>query len=143
MRPPKAKKVAKASATSKASTRKLGPKFCYQITDSNEARWQFFEIDPSDMEKVDPNAYAVTIPSKNMVVVERGLADDVRDIALFHEILHTCFSAPGDPEVLRRILGCEADKVDDMEEGFVSFVAPRLYALLVKNGMLKMPVVPR
>lgn len=119
--------------------RKSGPKFLYEIVDSSEARWQIFEIDKEDMAKVDPEAYAVTVASKNMVVVERGISSDVRDISLFHEMMHFCTSGPGDNETLARSFKCKSDKVDFLEEGFVSFIAPKLYSLLLKNGMLKMP----
>ena len=125
--------------TAPRKPRKVGPKFMYQIVDGNEVRWQFFEIDVEDLAKIDPSAYAVTVASKSMVVVERGISDDIRDISAFHEMMHFCSSAPGDSESLSRILGCESDKVEALEEGFVSFLAPKLYALLVKNGMLIMP----
>lgn len=118
------------------------PKFLFQLTDGNEVRWQVFALTREDLEKCSSTpAYAITFPDQATIVVDEGVASDVSDVALFHELLHICFSAPGDPETLQDVFRCKSERVSAAEERLVSFMAPRLYALLMKNGLLAMPRV--
>jgi hypothetical protein len=119
------------------------PKFLVQITDGNEVRWQVFELTRDDLAKCSSiPSFAITFPEQATIVLDGEVASDVRDVAFFHELCHVVFSAPGDPETLSDVFRCRSDKVAAAEERLVSFMAPRLYALLVKNGLLTMPRMP-
>ena len=80
---------------------------------------------------------------KNFIEVESGLTGQIQKETLFHEIIHRCFStASGDLQA--KILGHSSrEKRWDHEELIVSFLAPVLYDILVRNGWLRIPDPPK
>lgn len=111
------------------------------LRDAFDISWNVYLCDPDDPCLSD--ASAITYPDKNTIYV-RNDGDSTRILVLlFHEILHVNFSAPGDPPLLKLIFGGkDVDKTRDREEAVVTFLAPRLFNMLVKNGMLIMPERP-
>lgn len=111
------------------------------IVDAFNITWTIYLCDSDD--PVLDDGSAIVYPDKNTIYV-RSDGDPVKvSILLFHELLHVNFSAPGDPPVIRALLGTkDVDQTKEREENIVTFLAPRLYSLLIKNGMLKMPEKP-
>lgn len=64
-------------------------------------------------------------------------------VALCHELLHGALSAPGDANLLARILGCTPEEAGDREEEIVTHIAPRWADCIIRSGLLRLPPIPR
>jgi hypothetical protein len=64
-------------------------------------------------------------------------------VALMHEILHSCFSVPGERNLMARVLGCRADVACEREEEIVTLLAPILADCMLRSGLLRLPPLPR
>jgi hypothetical protein len=64
-------------------------------------------------------------------------------VALCHELLHGVLSAPGDQNLMARILGCTPAKAVEREEELVTHLAPRWADCIIRSGLLRLPPIPR
>lgn len=63
-------------------------------------------------------------------------------VGLFHEAFHGCLSAPGDANLLARILGCSPEEALEREEEIVTHLAPRWADCVIRSGLLRLPPIP-
>lgn len=118
------------------------PKFWFTFVDAFGAEWHVYLGNEESIPQLE-GADAVTLPKASIIGVREGLAPERRDMVLWHEMKHVAGSTSGDQHVLSLVFDCEPDKVDTVEENTVSFYAPREFAILHRNGLLRFPKVPK
>lgn len=114
--------------------------YWFTAIDAYGIPWKFYLCNPDDIHLEGETG--ITDPViNNVYVCNRGTEEAIKIVA-FHELMHVNWSAPGYPTRMSSMLGVKLDKVDKVEEDIVAETAPSLYAMLTKNGYLKIPDLP-
>jgi hypothetical protein len=88
-------------------------------------------------------ADGVTSVDDSLIALDERLEPTRMGTAFLHELIHACLSAPASVEVLARVFECKHADVRGREEALVSYLAPILFDTLARNGLLKLPKVPK
>jgi hypothetical protein len=106
------------------------------------SEWDVVLVDRRAFGEIDGRD-GVTLPDQGLVALDDQLPFARLVTVLVHEMLHTHFSTTGESKLLARILGCAVDDASDREEEIVTHLAPKLADTLMRNGLLKLPPLPK
>jgi hypothetical protein len=118
------------------------PKHWFSFVDGSETTWEVFIGDEKNIPQLD-GVEGITLPQLSLIAIEGGQDVDRMRIILGHEMLHACMSLPGDLDAMAHLLNCTNEEVRDIEERIVGILAPRLFGILIRNGFLKFPKLPK
>ena len=74
------------------------------------------------------------------ILIDDTVEPSRRIVVLIHEVLHACLNMPGSGSLMPHVFGCPFEKIADIEENVVSYLAPVLAGALCP--MLHLPKVP-
>lgn len=78
-----------------------------------------------------------------IIEVEQNDNIEVMKKNLFHEMLHSCYDGIGNTAWEKMFGTLDEDEANTREEETVSFLEDKLYDLLTRNGLLRIPNPPR